>query len=143
MKLIKIKNLIKEAILKLQEQEKLEPNKGIALPSKAICPYWNEATELGHNNGTKAQMEIVFNVWQDPTTMGYPDPEYFYDMICAENHPIQGPGVCQSYADGTLGFISQVAYCACCDNFPNIFYTGYTGGTATPNKKLPSKNIKK
>jgi len=142
MKLIKIKNLIKEAILKLQEQEKLEPNKGIALPSKAICPYWNEATELGHNNGTKAQMEIVFNVWQDPTTMGYPDPEYFYDMICAENHPIQGPGVCQSYADGTLGFISQVAYCACCDNFPNIFYTGYTGGTATPNKKLFKKPLK-
>ena len=42
MKLIKIKNLIKEVILKLQEQEKLEPNKGIASPSKTIslgaCP---------------------------------------------------------------------------------------------------------
>ena len=137
MKKSKLRKLIREII----KEQLAIPNKTTSLPPKVPCPYWNEATELGLNNGSKNQMEIVFNVWQDPTTMGYSDPEYFYDMICAENHPIHGPGVCQSYAEGTLGFISQVAYCGCCDNFPDIFYN--TGGTATPNKKLPFKNIKK
>ena len=142
MKLSKLKKLINEEVQKLQEQQLAVPNKSTSLPPETICPYWDIATEFGHNNGTKNQQEIVFNAWQDPTTMGYSDPDFFYSMICDIDNPIYGPGLCQEYADGTHQFVSQIAYCACCDTFPDIFYTGYTGGTATPNKKLPKKPLK-
>lgn len=139
MKKSQLRKIIKEVI----KEQLATPNKTTSLPPKVPCPYWSEATELGLNTGSKSQMEIVFNNWQDPISVGYTDAEYFHDMICAENDPVHGPGVCQSHADGTIGFISLIAYCGCCDNFPSIFNTGYGGGTATPNKKLPSKNIKK
>ena len=116
-----IRKLIKEQ--KLVGRGNLAPLKGDKpTPSKVPCPYWSEATELGLNNGSKFQMEIIFNNWQNPTALGYTDADYFYDMICAENHPVHGPGVCQSHADGIIDYIPLVAYCGCCDNFPDIFY---------------------
>ena len=119
MKKSQLRKIIKEVI----KEQLATPNKTTSLPPKVPCPYWSEATELGLNTGSKSQMEIVFNNWQDPISVGYTDAEYFHDMICAENHPVHGPGVCQSHADGIIDYIPLVAYCGCCDNFPDIFYS--------------------